>query len=215
MWRGSPRRCMSCSQSQSRATDDRWRYVYYWLIGPDDQTKVIMHSLLNQARVWNLGIGFDGSGNRNYQNFENSANFGIFWSKLFENLTDFEWIRIIFDKFKKKIKKPKILGEMWVCRWGRNYRNFGNFGPKCQTLNQATPWYICQPSSFLYQFFHIVKTGVHMIFGIWFCTQHFINQSSIWSIVKSSFQSINPWLTVQLIFFSFSPTNQLVPNPSC
>lgn len=104
MWRGSPRRCMSCSQSQSRATDDRWRYVYYWLIGPDDQTKVIMHSLLNQARVWNLGIGFDGSGNRNYQNFENSANFGIFWSKLFENLTDFEWIRIIFDKFKKNKK---------------------------------------------------------------------------------------------------------------
>lgn len=93
-------------------------------------------------KFWNCYVC---RGHRNYRNFRNIGNFEFFWLKLFEILTDIEWIWIKYDQIhKKKCKKPKNSGEIWACRWWGGVKNFEKFETKFQTLVQ-----IKHPSIFL------------------------------------------------------------------
>lgn len=55
-------------------------------------------------KFWNCYVC---RGHRNYRNFRNIGNFEFFWLKLFEILTDTEWIWIKYDQIHKKNAKNR------------------------------------------------------------------------------------------------------------
>lgn len=71
-------------------------------------------------KFWNCYVC---RGHRNYRNFRNIGNFEFFWLKLFEILTDIEWIWIKYDQIhKKNAKNRKIRARYELAGGGEGWK---------------------------------------------------------------------------------------------
>lgn len=90
-------------------------------------------------KFWNCYVC---RGHRNYRNFRNIGNFEFFWLKLFEILTDIEWIWIKYDQIHKKMQKTeKFERDMSLPVVGRGekfrkiWNEISNPGPDKTSIN--------------------------------------------------------------------------------
>lgn len=91
-------------------------------------------------KFWNCYVC---RGHRNYRNFRNIGNFEFFWLKLFEILTDIEWIWIKYDQIhkKKEQKTEKFERDMSLPVVGRGekfrkiWNEISNPGPDKTSIN--------------------------------------------------------------------------------